>query len=107
MNGFGGMRPTLTHAIDEHRHRYGVGPIYKVLQFAPSAYRRYAARQRDHSLISHLADHGVWARPSSFERSACRRYEEKVNAMSLCRMHKPSPPRKAHKDFKRVNLMTI
>ena len=41
--------------IDEHRHRYGVEPICKVLQFAPSAYRRHAARQRDPALISKRA----------------------------------------------------
>jgi transposase InsO family protein len=41
--------------VDEHRHRYGVEPICKVLQFAPSAYRRHAARQRDPSLISQRA----------------------------------------------------
>jgi len=38
--------------VDEHRNRFGVEPICKVLQFAPSAYRRHAARQRDHSRIS-------------------------------------------------------
>jgi hypothetical protein len=35
--------------IDEHREVYGVEPICKVLQVAPSAYRRHAARQRDPS----------------------------------------------------------
>jgi transposase InsO family protein len=33
--------------IDEHREVLGVEPICKVLQVAPSAYRRYAAEQRD------------------------------------------------------------
>jgi putative transposase len=41
--------------VDKHRHRYGVEPICKVLQFAPSAYRRHAARQRDPALISQRA----------------------------------------------------
>jgi putative transposase len=41
--------------VDKHRHRYGVEPICKVLQFAPSAYRRHAARQHDPSLISQRA----------------------------------------------------
>ena len=41
--------------VDEHRDRFGVEPICKVLQFAPSAYRRYAARQRDPALISRRA----------------------------------------------------
>jgi putative transposase len=38
--------------VDEHRQQYGVEPICEVLQFAPSAYRRHAARQRDVSLVS-------------------------------------------------------
>jgi putative transposase len=32
--------------VDTHRDRFGVEPICKVLQTAPSAYRRHAARQR-------------------------------------------------------------
>jgi transposase InsO family protein len=38
--------------VDAHRDTYGVEPICKVLQIAPSAYRRYAARCRDASLLS-------------------------------------------------------
>lgn len=38
--------------IDEHRERLGVEPICKVLQVAPSAYRRHAARQRNPELRS-------------------------------------------------------
>ena len=38
--------------VEEHRDAFGVGPICDVLQIAPSAYRRYAARQRDRSLHS-------------------------------------------------------
>lgn len=41
--------------IDEHRAHFGVEPLCKVLQCAPSAYRRYAARQRDPSLRSERA----------------------------------------------------
>ena len=41
--------------VDEHRDRFGVEPICKVLQFAPSTYRRHAARQRDPALISRRA----------------------------------------------------
>jgi len=33
--------------IDAHRGTHGVEPICKVLQIAPSGYRRYAAQQRD------------------------------------------------------------
>lgn len=40
MNGF----------IDVHRERFGVEPICKVLQVAPSAYRRMVARRRDPAL---------------------------------------------------------
>lgn len=38
--------------IDQHRQRFGVGPICKLLRVAPSAYWRHAARQRDPSLRS-------------------------------------------------------
>lgn len=55
--------------IDQHRDLYGVEPICTVLQVAPSAYRRHAARLRDPSqrstrarrddhLIPHV--HRVW-----------------------------------------------
>ena len=38
--------------VQEHRHTHGVEPICKVLQIAPSAYRRHAARCRDSTLRS-------------------------------------------------------
>lgn len=38
--------------IDQHRERFGVEPICKLLQVAPSAYWRHAARQRDPTLQS-------------------------------------------------------
>jgi len=38
--------------IDQNRAVYEVEPICKVLQVAPSAYRRHAARQRDPALRS-------------------------------------------------------
>ena len=41
--------------IDEHRVRFGVEPICKLLQVAPSAYWRHAAQQRDPSLRSDRA----------------------------------------------------
>ncbi len=41
--------------VDEHRGQFGVEPICKVLQFAPSAYRRDAARQRNPARISRRA----------------------------------------------------
>jgi putative transposase len=42
----------VRYFIDEHRSRFGVEPLCKALQCAPSAYRRHAARQRDPSLRS-------------------------------------------------------
>lgn len=36
--------------IDQHRNTFGVEPIYKVLQIAPSCYRRHAAQQRNPQL---------------------------------------------------------
>ena len=41
--------------IDEHRGRFGVEPICKTLQVAPSAYRRHAARLRNPELRSERA----------------------------------------------------
>lgn len=41
--------------VNEHRDRFGVEPICKVLQFAPSAYRRHAGRHLDPALISRRA----------------------------------------------------
>ena len=38
---------SLRDFIDEHRGTFGVEPICKVLQIAPSAYRRHAALQRE------------------------------------------------------------
>ena len=32
--------------IDQHRETFGVEPICRVLQIAPSGYRRYAAQRR-------------------------------------------------------------
>ena len=40
----------LRQFIDEHRHTHGVEPICKVLQIAPSGYRRRAAHQRNPDL---------------------------------------------------------
>ena len=38
--------------IDRHRDDYGVEPICRVLQMAPSCYWRHAARQRNPQLRS-------------------------------------------------------
>ncbi|WP_369794721.1 IS3 family transposase [Polaromonas sp. JS666] len=49
----GGARPpiqVLRDFIDQHRDTYGVEPVCKVLQIAPSGYRRHAAQQRDPAL---------------------------------------------------------
>lgn len=43
--------------IDRHRGVYGVKPICKVLQVAPSAYRRHTACQRDPDRRSARAKH--------------------------------------------------
>jgi transposase InsO family protein len=49
--------------VDEHRDQFGVEPICSVLQFAPSAYRRHAARQRDPALISQRAQRDAELKP--------------------------------------------
>ncbi|MCM8567736.1 IS3 family transposase [Thauera linaloolentis] len=49
----GGARPpqqVMNGFIDTHRERFGVEPICKVLQVAPSAYRRTVARRRNPAL---------------------------------------------------------
>ncbi len=38
--------------VDLHRERFGVEPICKLLQMAPSGYWRHAVRQRDPALRS-------------------------------------------------------
>ncbi|WP_288381941.1 IS3 family transposase [uncultured Massilia sp.] len=51
--GPGGARPPLQAVrkfIDQYRHAYGVEPICKVMQVAPSGYWRYAAQQRNPEL---------------------------------------------------------
>ena len=49
--------------IDAHRHAHGVEPICAVLQVAPSAYRRHAARTRDPSLLSPRAQRDAQLQP--------------------------------------------
>ena len=49
--------------IDQHRERFGVEPICKLLQVAPSAYWRHAARQRDPSLRSARARRDAFLMP--------------------------------------------
>jgi len=50
--------------IDEHRAGCGVEPICRALQIAPSAYRRYAARQRNPALRGTPAQPGAAVRAS-------------------------------------------
>ncbi|WP_371412925.1 IS3 family transposase [Thiomonas sp. X19] len=50
----GGARPPtqeLKAFVDQYRDRFGVEPICKVLQIAPSGYRLHAARQRHPELL--------------------------------------------------------
>lgn len=49
--------------IDQHRERFGVEPICKLLRVAPSAYWRHAARQRDPSLRSARAQRDEFLLP--------------------------------------------
>jgi transposase InsO family protein len=49
--------------IDEQRSAFGVEPICDVLQIAPSAYRRHAARAKDPSLLSPRAQRDAELRP--------------------------------------------
>jgi len=49
--------------VDEHRKVHGVEPICAVLQIAPSAYRRHAARSRNQALLSPRAQRDVALMP--------------------------------------------
>jgi transposase InsO family protein len=49
--------------VDKHRDVHGVEPICTVLQIAPSAYRRHAARHRDQALLSPRARRDVALMP--------------------------------------------
>jgi putative transposase len=40
----------MKNFVDQHRYTYGVEPICKVLQIAPSGYRRHAAQRRNPAL---------------------------------------------------------
>src|SRR5690606_21981925 len=65
----GGARPRTEEVnayIDQHRDLYGVEPICKVLQVAPSAYRRYAARCRNPQLRSQRARRDEQLRPQIY-----------------------------------------
>lgn len=65
--------------IDVHRDRLGIEPICRVLQVAPSAYRRQATRQRNPALRSQRAirdeqlsgdiDRHLAAQPPSIRRA--------------------------------------
>ncbi|MBK6743132.1 MAG: IS3 family transposase [Hydrogenophilales bacterium] len=58
--GPGGARPptqVLMDFIDQHRDAYGVEPICKVLQIAPSGYWRQAAQRENPALRSARAQH--------------------------------------------------
>ena len=50
--------------VDEHREVHGVEPMCRLLQIAPSAYRRHAARLRDTGLLSHRAQRDAVLMPT-------------------------------------------
>ena len=49
--------------VDQHRDTYGVEPICKVLQIAPSGYRRHAAHQRNPALRCARAQRDITLTP--------------------------------------------
>ncbi|WP_439650596.1 IS3 family transposase [Pollutimonas subterranea] len=64
--GPGGARPpieVIRQFIDKHREAYGVEPLCKVLQIAPSGYRRYAAQQRNPELLCNRAKRDAFLMP--------------------------------------------
>lgn len=50
--------------VDEHREVHGVEPMCRLLQIAPSAYRRHAARLRDARLLSRRAQRDAVLMPA-------------------------------------------
>ncbi|WAW93217.1 IS3 family transposase [Xanthomonas citri pv. malvacearum] len=70
----GGARPpvqAMTGFIDEHRARYGVEPICRVLPIAPSTYYTHAARQADPELQPNR-----WWRDRAMEAEVRRVWDE-------------------------------
>ncbi|HEX4911875.1 MAG: IS3 family transposase [Permianibacter sp.] len=66
--GPGGARPPFEVTwsfIDRHRNAFGVEPICRALQVAPSAYRRHAARLRDPELRSKRAQRDRFLREAT------------------------------------------
>ncbi|MEY3252021.1 MAG: hypothetical protein RL227_994, partial [Pseudomonadota bacterium] len=49
--------------VDQHRDAHGVEPICRVLQIAPSGYRRHVARQRTPALCSQRAQRDAVVAP--------------------------------------------
>jgi transposase InsO family protein len=49
--------------VDEHRSQFGVEPICRALQIAPSGYRRHAARQRNPALLPARSQRDAQLRP--------------------------------------------
>ena len=71
--------------IDRHRDDYGVEPICRVLQMAPSCYWRHAARQRNPQLRSQRAqrDEGLKADIQRVWHANCKRSIHHVLARSV------------------------
>ncbi|MEO9101946.1 MAG: IS3 family transposase [Burkholderiaceae bacterium] len=60
----------MNNFVDQHRNTHGAEPICKVLQIAPSAYWRCAARRRDPGLLSAIRS---WCRTlNASGRPICR-----------------------------------
>ena len=82
----GGARPPLQAVrafIDQYRHAYGVEPICRVMQVAPSGYWRYAAQQRNPALRLPTIY-------SSWEVSVCSRYSKPAMRRGR-RIRRPGP----------------
>ena len=50
IGGVGPRVQVLRKFVGKHHHTHGVEPICKVLQIAPSGYRRHACQQREQTL---------------------------------------------------------
>ena len=77
--------------IDQHRAEYGVEPICRVLQIAPSAYRDYAAQQREPAKRAPRRQREAVLRPqvyAAFEASGrrygARKVERQLRRDGIC-----------------------
>jgi hypothetical protein len=90
----GGARPpaeAMIAFIDDHRARYGVEPICRVLPIAPSTYRAHVAQRRDPTKAS------MRAKRDARLRTEIRRVFEVTSGFMACAKSGASSAARAHR----------